>query len=92
MAETPVKKVLTITLEIEVGEVRTRGKKVGAAYEEIVRGALEAARRALPPGSINRATSRAKWEFRHWNPDERVFPKGQYKSVKDTDPVPLGDE
>ncbi|MET8511951.1 hypothetical protein [Streptomyces sp. NPDC005077] len=83
MAKNPTKKVLTVTLEIEVNGKRTRGTRVGDAYNQIVGGAVEAAKKALPEGSIVQITAQPNWEYRHWHPDPQVFPEGEFVLVLD---------
>ncbi|WP_371538337.1 hypothetical protein OG210_21760 [Streptomyces sp. NBC_00466] len=71
------KKILTITLEIEVNETVTRYPRLEVTYSEVVRGAVEAARGYMPKDSIRQITTHARWEYRHWDPDPITYPKGE---------------
>ncbi|MDX3712710.1 hypothetical protein PV733_27985 [Streptomyces europaeiscabiei] len=66
MAQDPVPKHLTITLDFDlqtagstVGEARVR-----AAYNAVVEAALVAAMEALPEGSIKNVTAEMDWSYR----------------------------
>ncbi|MFF4467940.1 hypothetical protein ACFYZ3_00125 [Streptomyces sp. NPDC001599] len=71
-----MKKILTIKLEIEVNEQVTRFPRLDDTYTEVVRVAAEAAREYMPEDSIEQITTYATWEYRHWDPDPIVYPRG----------------
>ncbi|MGW0854201.1 hypothetical protein [Streptomyces sp. NPDC002690] len=71
------KKILTIKLEIEVNEKVTRYNRLRDTYSEVVRAAIEAARAHLPTDSIEQVTTQARWEYRHWDPESVVHPRGE---------------
>ncbi|KAA0941824.1 hypothetical protein [Streptomyces apricus] len=80
-----VKKVLTITLEIEVNEKVTRHSRVNETYHQVVEAALEAARAHMPTDSIEQVTTHARWEYRHWDPDPITYPKGEVPEFEEID-------
>ena len=57
-------KVLMITLDIEVGESKTHATRIRAAYAAAVEAAVEAVKKELIPGSVDRVTSRMTWGYR----------------------------
>ncbi|NYV74554.1 hypothetical protein [Streptomyces sp. UH6] len=63
MAAKKMKKILTVTLEIEVNDRVTREPRLRGTYAEIVRSATEAAREHMPENSIERITTKATWEI-----------------------------
>ncbi|SPE99979.1 hypothetical protein [Streptomyces sp. MA5143a] len=78
-----VKKILTITLEIEGNEKVTRHSRVNDTYGEVVVAAMEAARTHMPTDSIDQITTHARWEYRHWDPKPITYPKGQVPDMED---------
>lgn len=71
------KKILTITLEIEVNEKVTRHSRVNDTYGEVVVAAMEAAHAHMPTDSIDQITTHARWEYRHWDPQADHLPQGR---------------
>lgn len=66
MAEDPVPKHMTITLDFDL---QTAGSTVGAprvraAYEAAAEAAVTAAMEQLPEGSVKGVTSEMKWSYR----------------------------
>ncbi|MGI5352943.1 hypothetical protein ACQEU8_32900 [Streptomyces sp. CA-250714] len=68
-------KVLTVTLEFEMGERKIHTPRVKAAYEAAVSAAIEAAKNELLPGSVAAVNSRMTWAYR-W-----ADTSAQYKDV-----------
>ncbi|MEU5833967.1 hypothetical protein ABZ820_09805 [Streptomyces diacarni] len=58
------RKVLTVTLEFDMGDRRIFGPRVKAAYEAAVSAAIEAAKGELLDGSVSTVTSRMTWDYR----------------------------
>ncbi|MCL2552756.1 MAG: hypothetical protein FWE75_11510, partial [Actinomycetia bacterium] len=58
------KKILTITVEVEVLERRTRAARLKAAHEAAVNAAVEAVRGELLDGSVGDVKSRMTWDYR----------------------------
>lgn len=77
------RKILTITLEIEVNETRTHHDRIKKTYGEVVEAAMEAARANMPEGSIEQITTHARWEYRHWDPEPITYPKGEIPEDED---------
>lgn len=78
-----IRKILTIKLEIEVNEKVTRHSRIRDTYGEVVAAAIEAARAHMPPDSIEQVTTQARWEYRHWDPEPVIMPKGEYEEIED---------
>ncbi|WP_448319215.1 hypothetical protein [Streptomyces sp. CO7] len=76
MAAKKNRKILTIQLEIEVNERVTRSSRLEETYAEVIRSAAAAAQECMPEDSIEQITTKAKWEYRHWDPDPITFPGG----------------
>lgn len=93
MAESKrVRKILTVTLEIEVNGKTTRGTRLSNTYQEIVDAALTAAREHMPQDSIEQVTSHARWEYRHWDPQPLTYPKGDHEELEYPEDFDWGDE
>jgi hypothetical protein len=78
-----VRKILTITLEIEVNDRVTRHSRVSDTYGEVVEAAMEAARANMPQDSIEQVTTHARWEYRHWDPEPITYPRGEIPDGED---------
>lgn len=57
-------KVLTVTLEFEMGDRKIHAPRIKAAYEAAVTAAIEAAKQELLKGSVNTVRSRMTWDYR----------------------------
>ncbi|MGW0788470.1 hypothetical protein ACWD04_09475 [Streptomyces sp. NPDC002911] len=57
-------KVLTVTLEFEMGDRKIHAPRVKAAYEAAVSAAIVAAKNELLDGSVNTVRSRMTWDYR----------------------------
>ncbi|MFC8064541.1 hypothetical protein [Streptomyces sp. NPDC057293] len=57
-------KVLTVTLEFEMGERKIHAARIKAAYEAAVSDAIEAAKKELLDGSVTTVRSRMTWDYR----------------------------
>ncbi|MBQ1113754.1 hypothetical protein [Streptomyces sp. C3-3] len=57
-------KVLTVTLEFEMGDRKIHAPRVKAAYEAAVSAAIDAAKNELLDGSVNTVRSRMTWDYR----------------------------
>lgn len=68
-------KVLTITLEFEMGNRKIHTPRVKAAYEAAVNAAVDAAKSELLPGSVETVNSRMTWAYR-W-----ADTSAQYKDI-----------
>lgn len=68
-------KVLTVTLEFEMGDRKIHTPRVKAAYEAAVSAAIDAAKDELLPGSVATVSSRMTWAYR-W-----ADTSAQYKDV-----------
>ncbi|MEU7366646.1 hypothetical protein AB0B92_13790 [Streptomyces hygroscopicus] len=77
------RKILTIKLEIEVNEKVTRHSRVSDTYGEVVVAAMTAARAHMPKDSIDQTTTRARWEYRHWDPKPITYDKGEVPEIED---------
>ncbi|WP_326590743.1 hypothetical protein [Streptomyces sp. NBC_01294] len=58
------RKILTVTLEFEMGQQTIHGKRIKEAYDALVIAAAEAAEGQLPYGSVEAVRSRATWDYR----------------------------
>ncbi|MGW0211240.1 hypothetical protein ACWDZ8_37685 [Streptomyces sp. NPDC003233] len=57
-------KVLTITLEFEIGDRKIHAARIKSAYEAAVSAAIDAAKNELLDGSVNTVRSRMTWDYR----------------------------
>ncbi|MFI5522766.1 hypothetical protein [Streptomyces platensis] len=57
-------KILTVTLEFEMGDKRIHAPRIKAAYEAAVSAAMEAAKGELLDGSVSAVRSRMTWDYR----------------------------
>ncbi|WP_327392563.1 hypothetical protein OG533_19730 [Streptomyces sp. NBC_01186] len=57
-------KILTVTLEFEMGDRKIYSPRIKAAYESAVSAAIEAAKDQLLDGSVNTVRSRMSWDYR----------------------------
>ncbi|KAF4405526.1 hypothetical protein [Streptomyces lycii] len=58
------RKVLTVTLEFDMGDRKIYGPRVKAAYESAVSAAIKAAKAELLDGSVSTVSSRMTWDYR----------------------------
>jgi hypothetical protein len=59
-----LRKVMTITLEIELGDRKQHGDRLSAAYDAAVEAAVQAAEQQLLESSIEKVTTRMTWDYR----------------------------
>ena len=71
-----VKKILTITLEVEVLERKTHFPRIKAAHESAVNAAVEAVRAELLDGSVGDVSSRMTWDYR-WADSSSAYAGGE---------------
>lgn len=57
-------KVLTMTLEFEMGDRKIHAARIKAAYEAAVSASIEAAKKELLNGSVTTVRSRMTWDYR----------------------------
>ena len=57
-------KVLTVTLEFEMGDRKIHAARIKAAYEAAVSAAIDAAKSELLDGSVTTVRSRMTWDYR----------------------------
>lgn len=81
------RKILTITMEIEVNEKVTRHSRIRDTYSEVVEAAIEAARIHMPSDSIEQVTCRARWEYRHWDPEPVTISKDEIDEGADIEGI-----
>jgi hypothetical protein len=71
-----VKKILTISLEIEVLERKTHFPRIKAAHEAAVNAAVDAVRAELLDGSMGDVSSRMTWDYR-WADSSTAYAGGE---------------
>lgn len=76
-------KIMTVTLEFEMGDRVIRGQRITAAYEAAVNAAVEAAKTELSKGSVSTVRSRMTWDYR-W-----AELSAQYSDVEDEGEEPV---
>ncbi|MDT0460845.1 hypothetical protein RM550_34870 [Streptomyces sp. DSM 41527] len=76
-------KIMTVTLEFEMGDRVIRGQRITAAYEAAVSAAVEAAKAELSKGSVSTVRSRMTWDYR-W-----AELSAQYSDVEDAGEEPV---
>ncbi|WP_225804246.1 hypothetical protein [Streptomyces sp. NK15101] len=59
-----VQKIMTVTLEFEMGDRKIHGPRIKAAYDAAVVAAVEAAKGELLDGSVSAVRSRMTWDYR----------------------------
>ncbi|MFD8386475.1 hypothetical protein ACFV2X_49615 [Streptomyces sp. NPDC059679] len=57
-------KILTVTLEFEMGDRKIYGPRIKAAYDAAVPAAIEAAKAELLEGSVSTVRSRMTFDYR----------------------------
>ncbi|MFE0089516.1 hypothetical protein [Streptomyces sp. NPDC058991] len=57
-------KILTVTLEFEMGDRKIHGPRIKAAYDAAVMAAIDAAKSELLDGSVSTVRSRMTFDYR----------------------------
>ena len=79
-----MRKILTISLEFDLGDRKTHGSRLKDAYEAARSEAVKAVERELLEGSIAEVTTRMSYDYRHYSAID--------KQAESLDVDELGDE
>ncbi|WP_367124850.1 hypothetical protein [Streptomyces phytohabitans] len=65
-------KILTITMEFQLGSRKAYGSRITAAYEAAEKAALEAVKKELLGGSLEEVRSTMDWSYRYGQGSNKV--------------------